>query len=87
MWSSCFATCTVKNQSMFEYGIRIRTRHTLQQAETFGKKCPPDLMERERCYDEKCFTFSWKTSHYVKKTRLLFEFTLCQITKIAFKFL
>lgn len=68
-WSSCFAMCTLKNQSMFDYGTRIRIRHILQEPESLGRKCPRHLMEREICYDQKCFTFSWKTGPYVKETR------------------
>ena len=63
--------CTLKNQSMFDYGTRIRIRHILQEPESLGRKCPRHLMEREICYDQKCFTFSWKTGPYVKETRYL----------------
>ena len=66
---------------MFEYGTRIRTRQILKQADVFGEKCPMNLMERERCYDQKCFTFSWKTGPYVDRMRLLFVFYLNQITE------
>ena len=61
----------MKNQSLFDYGTRIRVRHILQEPESLGRKCPRHLMEREICYNQNCFTFSWKTGPYVKKTRYL----------------
>ena len=69
LWSSCFASCTVKNQSMFDFGTRIRTRHVLKEADAFGRKCPLNLVETGICYDPKCFTFSWKTASYAGDTR------------------
>ncbi|XP_065052775.1 thrombospondin type-1 domain-containing protein 7A-like [Rhopilema esculentum] len=68
-WSSCFGLCTVKNESIFSYGVQIRTRHILRQPTEYGIRCPRDLVLREKCDKPLCFTFSWKTGPYIGKKR------------------
>ena len=59
-WSACFKPCSPSGVK--KSGVKIRTRHILQQSLNGGVQCPTNLEEEKECDEGHCFSFDWKTN-------------------------